>query len=87
MLAAQWERGYAALRAYVEREGHADVPDRHREGELQLGRWLQTQRKRKQARERSEEERKAKTKASALSDDEMSRLESLGVVWRVRRKQ
>ena len=86
--AEQWEKNYAALRAFYDREGHANVPRSHKTADgLKLGAWIQTQRKRYQAREWSEEERKAKTRASALSDDEMSRLESLGVVWRVRRKQ
>ena len=30
-LAAQWEKNYALLRAFVEREGHANVPNRHEE--------------------------------------------------------
>ena len=46
----QWERGFAAFAAFVEREGHADVPSSHVEGEdFKLGRWLRTQRKRYQA--------------------------------------
>ena len=31
MAAAQWERNYALLRAFVEREGHANVPRSHEE--------------------------------------------------------
>ena len=82
----QWERSYALLRAYREREGHANVPLRHVEEGEKLGGWLSTQRKRYQARGWSEEERKAK-KASPLSDEEVGRLEALGVVWRGVRKQ
>ena len=82
--AAQWEQNYALLRAFVEREGHANVPDRHEEGGEKLGRWLSRQRKRWQARGMSEEARKAKS-ASALSDEEVARLEAVGVVWQPRR--
>ena len=71
------ERGYAALRSFREREGHADVPSRHVEGEVKLGIWLNNQRTRMQARGWSEAERKAK-KVSALSDEDVSRLEALG---------
>ena len=84
MLAAQWEKNYALLRAFVEREGHANVPRKHVEDGEQLGVWLGRQRTRWQARGWSEEERKAK-KASALSDEEAARLEAVGVVWQLRR--
>ena len=49
---------------------------------VNLGQWLQTQRKWMQARGMSEAERKAKgvRKASPLRDEEVSRLEALGVV-------
>jgi len=82
VVAEQWERNYALLRAYREREGHANVPDRHVEEGERLGAWLQSQRKRHQARGLSEEERKAK-RVSPLSDEEVGRLEALGVVWDV----
>ena len=80
--AEEWERKYALLAAYREREGHANVPRRHEEGGEQLGVWLGNQRTRYQARGLSEAERKAK-KASPLSDEEVRRLEALGVVWDV----
>ena len=83
VLAEQWERSYALLRAYREREGHANVPKGHVEDGEKLGLWLGSQRKRYQARGLGEEERKAK-RASLLSDEEVGRLEALGVVWRVR---
>jgi hypothetical protein len=35
------------LRRFVAREGHARVPDRHREAGLQLGRWVETLRRRR----------------------------------------
>ena len=84
VVAAQWEKNYALLRAFVEREGHANVPERHDEDGEKLGQWLQTQRLRWRARGMSEEERKAK-RASAVGDEEVARLEAVGVVWQPRR--
>ena len=84
MLAAQWEQNYALLRAFVEREGHANVPKSHEEDGERLGQWLSNQRLRWQARGMSEEERKAK-RLSALSDEEVARLEAVGVAWQLRR--
>ena len=82
VLAEQWEKNYAALRAFYEREGHANVPRNYKTADgLTLGTWLSNQRKRYQAREWSEAERKAK-RVSALSDEEVARLEALGVRWR-----
>ena len=81
---AQWEKNYALLQRFVEREGHANVPTKHVEDGEKLGAWLGTQRKRWQARGWSEEERKAK-KASPLSDEEVARLEAVGVAWQLRR--
>ena len=45
VFAEQWERMHGLLVAYVEREGDANVPDRHVEGGETLGVWLQNQRK------------------------------------------
>eukprot|EP00908_Phaeocystis_cordata_P006597 Transcript_17215.p1 GENE.Transcript_17215~~Transcript_17215.p1 ORF type:complete len:704 (-),score=227.76 Transcript_17215:191-2302(-) len=50
VLAAQWEKNYALLQRFVEREGHANVPATHVEDGEQLGAWLRTQRTRWQAR-------------------------------------
>jgi superfamily II DNA or RNA helicase len=85
--AEQWERMYGLLAAYHEREGTANVPQRHVEEGERLGRWLHTQRTRFKARSWREAERKTKTKASALSDAEVSRLEALGVSWALRAGQ
>jgi superfamily II DNA or RNA helicase len=41
---ADWESGYAALSRFVERVGHANVPYKHVEGGLRLGRWVVKQR-------------------------------------------
>ena len=84
-LAAQWEKNYALLRAFVEREGHANVPFTHEEDGLRLGLWLGTQRQRWRARGMSEEARKAKKTYAPLSDEEVARLEAVGVVWQPRR--
>ncbi len=42
--AAAWRRNHDHLLAFVEREGHAKVPGKHKEGDCALGRWAQTQR-------------------------------------------
>lgn len=39
-----WDQSYAALQSFVEREGHARVPDRHIENTLKLGSWVREQR-------------------------------------------
>ena len=39
-----WEDGYARLREFVAREGHARVPQGHREDGNRLGRWVMKQR-------------------------------------------
>jgi hypothetical protein len=41
---AQWEEGFSYLLQYVEREGHARVPDGHRENAYPLGSWVRRQR-------------------------------------------
>jgi superfamily II DNA or RNA helicase len=38
--ADSWATGLAALRAFVAREGHAQVPPHHVEGALRLGEWV-----------------------------------------------
>lgn len=65
--AAQWEENFATLITYVEREGHAHVPQHYREGEVGLGQWVSTQRSRR----------------GQLSEERRERLEALpGWVWR-----
>jgi superfamily II DNA or RNA helicase len=41
---ANWEDGFVALTAYIEREGNARVPRDYVEGEVNLGVWVGTQR-------------------------------------------
>ena len=56
------------------------MPPKHEEGETKLRVWLDDQRTRWQARGWSEKMRKYE-KRSALSDEEVERLEALGVRW------
>ena len=39
-LEAAWEDGFAALEEFVQREGHARVPQSHAEGAYRLGSWV-----------------------------------------------
>ena len=41
---ARWEEGFTQLLRFVEREGHARVPQSHREDGLRLGGWVMKQR-------------------------------------------
>ena len=67
---ASWEEGFALLKRFVEREGHARVPGGHTEEGFKLGLWVQEQRK-------SYRTRKAKA-------DRRRRLEALpGWTWDV----
>ncbi|MEU6687767.1 Helicase associated domain protein [Streptomyces sp. NPDC046832] len=62
-----WARGWAKLKAYVEREGHARVPYGHREGAAPLGQWVAEQRRAYAAGE--------------MNGQRARRLERLGMVW------
>ncbi|MFF8018559.1 Helicase associated domain protein [Streptomyces sp. NPDC007929] len=62
-----WARGWAKLKTYVEREGHARVPYGHREGATPLGQWVA-------------EQRRAYT-AGEVNGQRARRLEKLGMVW------
>lgn len=44
--AERWDRHYAALVKFVERERHANVPTKHVEGGVMLGQWVGNQRQR-----------------------------------------
>ena len=44
-----WDTGIGLLEDFAAREGHADVPKKHFEGDLPLGRWLRRQRRAHQA--------------------------------------
>ncbi|MFV2118834.1 Helicase associated domain protein [Streptomyces sp. Act-28] len=64
-----WARGWAKLKAFVEREGHARVPYGHREGAHPLGQWVAEQRR--------------AYGAGQMSGVRARRLEALGMVWSV----
>ena len=78
--AREWEHNFALLEAFRRREGHADVPPGYKVGGTALRVWLDNQRRRWQAREWSEKTRSYE-KRSAMSDEELARLEALGVRW------
>ncbi|MFD5234840.1 Helicase associated domain protein [Streptomyces qaidamensis] len=62
-----WARGWAKLKAYVERVGNARVPYGHREGATPLGQWVAEQRR--------------AYAAGQMSGQRARRLEQLGMVW------
>lgn len=64
-----WERNFAALLKFKRREGHCCVLTHYRDGDLNLGWWLVTQRRKKKE----------------LSKERRSRLNEIGFVWRVPR--
>lgn len=62
-----WARGYASLKKFTQREGHARVPFDHREGPYPLGQWVSDQRK--------------AYVVGAMEGGRVKRLEALGMVW------
>ncbi|MEW2030667.1 Helicase associated domain protein [Streptomyces roseifaciens] len=64
-----WARGWAKLKAFTEREGHARVPYGHREGATPLGQWVAEQRR--------------AYAAGQMTGVRARRLEQLGMVWSV----
>jgi superfamily II DNA or RNA helicase len=65
---ARWEEGFSYLRAFVNREGHARVPQSYRERTYPLGPWVNTQR--------------LWRRDGRLSDDRVARLTALpGWTW------
>jgi hypothetical protein len=63
----QWERMFASLGQFKEREGHCNVPGSHKEEGTNLGRWVSHQREAK--------------KAGKLDETRERRLERFGIVW------
>lgn len=61
-----WEKAYALLAAFLEREGHADPPRSHVEDGFKLGSWCLNQRYKK----------------DRLSDERIARLDALGFRWK-----
>ncbi|WP_020132699.1 DEAD/DEAH box helicase [Streptomyces sp. 303MFCol5.2] len=62
-----WARGWAKLKEFTEREGHARVPYGHKEGATPLGAWVAEQRR--------------AYGAGQMSGLRAQRLEKLGMVW------
>ncbi|WP_301129013.1 DEAD/DEAH box helicase [Streptomyces cacaoi] len=62
-----WARGWAALKKFTEREGHARVPYGHKEGAYPLGQWVAEQRR--------------AYGAGQMTSRRAARLEKLGMVW------
>ncbi|WP_331727658.1 Helicase associated domain protein [Streptomyces sp. NBC_01176] len=62
-----WARGWAALKKFTERVGHARVPYGHREGAFPLGQWNAEQRR--------------VYGAGQMTGQRAARLEKLGMVW------
>jgi superfamily II DNA or RNA helicase len=61
----QWEEAFRALTIFKKREGHVLVSARHKEAEVMLGGWVQTQRYNK----------------SKLPQNRLKRLDSIGFIW------
>jgi len=66
----KWEKMFALLVQYTDREGHCRVLKNHKEDDENLGFWLSHQR--------------LKMKNGKLSDDYQCQLEEIGVVWKIR---
>ncbi|NWF27451.1 Helicase associated domain protein [Streptomyces sp. PKU-EA00015] len=62
-----WARGWAKLKAFTEREGHARVPYGHKEGAYPLGQWVAEQRR--------------AYGAGQMTGQRAQRLEKLGMIW------
>jgi len=66
--AESWEEGFAHLQRFVEREGHARVPDEYSENAFELGTWVGKQR--------------ARHRQGTIAPDRRRRLDSLpGWTW------
>ena len=64
---SQWDQHFDSLVRYHEREGHCNIPVSHQEEGINLGQWLQRQRK--------------MFKKGKLDESRRQRLEDLDVVW------
>ncbi len=62
-----WERGFAELKKFKEREGHCLVPKKYCKGSYRLGYWVATQRRHK----------------NKMSSKCRKRLNEIGFVWRI----
>ena len=68
----RWEEMYNLLVQFREREGHANVPERHVEDGENLGKWLSKQRYYR--------------KKGSLKADRREKLDGLGIVWDAKTK-
>jgi superfamily II DNA or RNA helicase len=66
-LEREWEGGFAALTMFKTRNGHCNVPNNHKEGSVQLGKWVSRQRQR--------------AKRGNWSAERMKRLNDIGFIW------
>jgi superfamily II DNA or RNA helicase len=70
---AAWEEAFGHLRHFLDREGHPNVPQAHREGGYPLGQWVSGQRR--------------SYKRGSLESSRQARLEALpGWTWDARKK-
>ena len=68
----QFQEGFQILLTFVEREGHAKVPSKYKEGEFPLGTWVRS--------------RRIECKNGTLPQDRIKQLESVpGWMWQVRK--
>ena len=65
VLEDRWEEWCRILALYRNREGHCDVPVKHKEGDFLLGHWVNNRR----------------TKREKLSEEQRKHLDELGFVW------
>ena len=63
----RWEQNFRAAERYAHQHGHLNVPAEYRENDITLGRWIAVQRRGK--------------RAGRLSEEQILRLEQLGIVW------
>jgi len=71
--ATSWDAKYCLLEQYQQREGHCNVPLRHREGDENLGMWLSNQRRAKNS--------------GKIDPERARRLEAIGIQWRLNTKR
>lgn len=75
-----WERGFAALTQFAQREGHARVPQGHLENGVKLGSWVTEQRSNRQKMSAERQSRLESTRGwswNAVEDSWMEHLELL----------
>jgi len=66
-----WEEGLSLLKAYAEHKGDARVPTHHKEGEFNLGTWVNS--------------RRSEYKKDKLSPERIKALQAVeGWLWKVR---